>query len=268
MNWNKYEVDGQMSIFDLDPAIWSGKTSQEHLVVTTEKISDVSSKKPRGLLTKMPLFLDLRGYDGLRAVVSWETDGLSLGEYMTRSFGESPKEEKESRLSQILEDTPHPKYYLSAKACLGILNRSEKRGKKLPEKLKKALEKQAATLSKLGGGTEVDRYGKRAGKGALIQEEKSGTLGVSQDQTLIAFKKKNTVWSIGHDIRSSRLTDDEITDPLTATDYKDPIKVAIYNQEQYDKYQENNTFATLKASGGSFGGGTESIIVQHRGRHE
>lgn len=38
---------------------------------------------------------------------------------------------------------------------------------------------------KIRGGVDVDSKGKRAGKGALIQEEMSGTLGVSQDQTLI-----------------------------------------------------------------------------------
>ena len=58
------------------------------------------------------------------------------------SFGESPREENESRLSQILVDSAHPKYYLSAKACAGILNRAAKRGKQLPEILKKALENQ------------------------------------------------------------------------------------------------------------------------------
>lgn len=37
------------------------------------------------------------------------------------------------------------------------------------------------------------------------------------------------VYSIGHDIRSAKITDDEITDPLTATDYKDPTKVYQQN---------------------------------------
>jgi hypothetical protein len=46
-------------------------------------------------------------------------------------------------LSQILEDSPHPKYSLSAKACQGILNRAAKRGKELPPELKAALEAQA-----------------------------------------------------------------------------------------------------------------------------
>lgn len=59
------------------------------------------------------------------------------------SFPALPSGVSESHLSQILEEFPLPKYSLSAKACIGILNRAERRGKKLPEILKKALEKQA-----------------------------------------------------------------------------------------------------------------------------
>ena len=42
-------------------------------------------------------------------------------------------------LSDILEDDPDPKYLLSPRACSGILNRAEKRGKELPEMLEEAL---------------------------------------------------------------------------------------------------------------------------------
>ena len=45
----------------------------------------------------------------------------------------------------------------------------------------------ASYTLKIRGGVERDSYGKKAGKGPLIQEEKSATLGVSQDQTLFAF---------------------------------------------------------------------------------
>jgi hypothetical protein len=54
--------------------------------------------------------------------------------------GESPNVEEESTLSQILEVNAPKKYYLSAKACQGILNRAERRGKQLPPMLKEALE--------------------------------------------------------------------------------------------------------------------------------
>ena len=41
---------------------------------------------------------------------------------------------------------------------------------------------------KIRGGVERDSYGKQAGKGPLIQWEKSATLGVSQDQTLFVWR--------------------------------------------------------------------------------
>ena len=70
---------------------------------------------------------------------------------MTRSFGECPSVARESRLSQILEDSPPQKYYLSAKACLGILRRAERRGKELPPELKAALIAQSSSTTRAGG---------------------------------------------------------------------------------------------------------------------
>ena len=61
--------------------------------------------------------------------------------------GPSPSEEQESTLSQILLAEVPEKYYLSPKACLGILRRASVRGKELPEVLKKALERQAGGLT-------------------------------------------------------------------------------------------------------------------------
>ena len=49
----------------------------------------------------------------------------------------------------------------------------------------------ACTL-KIRGGVERDSQGKKAGKGPLIQWEKSATLGVSQDQTLFVWKETDT----------------------------------------------------------------------------
>ena len=126
----------QMSLFDQDT--WFGKTSSEQSRQMGGKTSGASSKRRRGSSSRPPLFLDL-SESGLRAGASWETDGQSLGEYTTRSFGECPSEENVSLLSQILEEEAPQKYYLSEKACRGILNRAEKRGKGLPQILKDAL---------------------------------------------------------------------------------------------------------------------------------
>ena len=134
-------LEGQVTLQDL--GICCGKTSPEHSAVTKAKTSGRSSKRSQKSKNQMPLFLDLRRANGHTPDVSWETDGQSLGDYTMRSFGESPREENASRLSQILEDRPHPKYCLSAKACQGILRRAEKRGKVLPKMLKEALERQS-----------------------------------------------------------------------------------------------------------------------------
>ena len=127
----------------------------------------------------MPQFLDLRE-NGEEQDASWETDGALLGEltmhnigefrsaengfvwsqiltgtqqeksYLMFNFGEKPSTPNISKLSQVLETNPNPKYNLSAQACLGIMNRAMKRGKELPEALKTALERQASR-SKFGG---------------------------------------------------------------------------------------------------------------------
>ena len=55
----------------------------------------------------------------------------------------TPKGAVESSLSQILLDTVPSKYYLSRKACLGILRRAKERGKPLPPQLEQALKLQA-----------------------------------------------------------------------------------------------------------------------------
>lgn len=55
---------------------------------------------------------------------------------------EKPTESNPTKLSDILEEQASEKYWLSSRACQGILNRAEKRGKELPEILKQALENQ------------------------------------------------------------------------------------------------------------------------------
>lgn len=70
----------------------------------------------------------------------WMSSGTVWhGEYLTRNSSEYPKDADMSFLSDILEKDPQQKYYLSAKACDGILRRAEKRGKPLPQKLIDAL---------------------------------------------------------------------------------------------------------------------------------
>ena len=128
----------------LDHASWCGKTSPELSAQTKEQTSAQSCKKRSASSAKLPLFLCLTKA-GHWQDASTVRGGIGplRGEYSTLSFGESPSVDVESHLSQILEDSPHPKYSLSAKACQGIIRRAERRGKPLPDLLRQVLEKQA-----------------------------------------------------------------------------------------------------------------------------
>lgn len=139
-----YDEAGQVSLFG--PDSWCGKMLSEPLAQTKEATSKRSSKRQSESRSQThPTFHCLQKESGRWLTAGWGTAGLSPTEFSTQSFGESPSVAVESRLSQILEDTPHPKYYLSAKACAGILRRAERRGKKLPPELEKALRAQIAS---------------------------------------------------------------------------------------------------------------------------
>jgi len=77
----------------------------------------------------------------------WSNSGMaSPTECWTLSTSEFPSGAGVCSLSDILETGDVlRKYYLSPKACSGILRRAEKRGKELPEALRLALEAVAAS---------------------------------------------------------------------------------------------------------------------------
>ena len=125
----------------------SGKTSQALSLLTEETISKLSSKQLSQLKKLGSRCLRLKISDGQKQTYFWETDGAWLIAFLTLNTGASPSAEVESTLSEILLAEVPEKYYLSPKACLGILRRASARGKELPEVLKKALERQADGLT-------------------------------------------------------------------------------------------------------------------------
>ena len=123
-----------------------GRMSSEPYPPIKEATSNLSSKQLSELKKKGSRCLRLRITDGQSRTYIWETDGAWLTEFSTLNTGVSPNAEQESTLSQILLAKVPEKYYLSPRACLGILRRASVRGKELPEVLKKALERQANGL--------------------------------------------------------------------------------------------------------------------------
>lgn len=130
-----------------------GKMYQGLFPAMEEKISEPCWKNLPAWNSQKLLFLDLRGgADGAKPEQSPETDGLWLGDSSTLNIGESPREESVSLLSWILQVDVPEKYYLSAKACRGILTRASRRGKKLQELLETALLEMIEWWQR-GGGT-------------------------------------------------------------------------------------------------------------------
>lgn len=170
------ELEGQASLFDL--GTWSGRTSPAHSALDsrkgqTSRWSSKKSSRPQNLalvcvcvyrtedgknqdattLTMAPGVLPgvpttpssgecRNGGEGL---LSWpiSTDSQRRPFYLTMNIGEKPRVPNPTKLSQILTENPDPRYNLSERACQGILNRAERRGKELPPELKLALMEQA-----------------------------------------------------------------------------------------------------------------------------
>lgn len=104
----------------------------------------LTSSSPSGSSGKTSLVSCLREEGGTLVPFSgrWSNSGMgSPTESWTLNTSEYPSVVVESSLSLVLETGELPqRFFLSAKACTGILRRSAKRGKALPPMLKAALE--------------------------------------------------------------------------------------------------------------------------------
>ena len=113
-------------------------------------------------------FLDLTpGAGNLLGQFEWEMRSALHGGAFLRNTGPSPRDATESCLSQILEDHPPKKYYLTTAACLGILRRAEERGKPLPKALDTALRIQAG-LTDLQDGSEGKTSDNKVGVSGIL----------------------------------------------------------------------------------------------------
>ena len=115
---------------------------------------------------------------------------------------------------------------------------------------------------KIRGGREVDSFGKRAGKGALVQTERSATLAASQDQTLIT--PELSTWSVDEKMGQTYVNK-ELANTLASRDYKQPQAVnetIAYGISAYDSNSmrsdnphsgvyEADTARTLDNNGGT-----------------
>ena len=108
-------------LHSISPSGWFGRTSPAYCHPTEDGILEPSSRR-------------------------WGKSGMgSPTECWTLSISDWPSDGSVCSLSDVLEtgDVPQ-RFYLSAKACLGILRRAEKRGKALHPMLEAALRSAAS----------------------------------------------------------------------------------------------------------------------------
>ena len=175
--------------------------------VTTEKIFAPCLKK-----SQKPIFQSLQVEGGQPQEWLEGAKLTQLGESLTLNIGEYPNVERESTLSEILEDNVPEKYYLSPKACLGILRRAKKKNRKLPENLRIALEQKVAE-----GGAVLGLDFAHADSVVRTFKDKTPTLlqnmGCGGGQTpCVMYEKKENV--VGIDAKNI-LTYEELTGTLS-----------------------------------------------------
>ena len=215
-----------------------------------------------------------------------------------------------------------PEILFERKGLSRDIDPSEQTGEGTPEDIGKSSDESSYTL-KVRGGVERDRYGKRAGKGALIQKEMSGTLGVSQDQTVFAVtgkgngdcfindkthtslsvgggepgqnypcvlaKEDKKVLCIGNGQENEAARPEEVCKPLNCLDDRmkvlcvgngqlaqarlsekvgalncmhDEQAVLTVSQDAYDEYNDTDKSGPIKNTGGNYGGGSETLVVE------
>lgn len=175
-------------------------------------------------------FLDLRrtnrdGNDGPKQDLSWEIIPLSLGEDLTLNFGEFPIDASVSSLSSILEDNVPLKYYLSEKACRGILRRSEEKGTPLDPLLKQALWN-TIVFSRLIITHKISEY---------------------DSAEMVLSKLSLEEWE-----QAAGMS------PLIVTKISEKV---CFAQSSYSEFPPNDSSSCLRAKGGSYGGGSETLVA-------
>ncbi len=191
-----YYEGEQASMFA--PASYAGKMCREPSPAESGRArTSASSWRRSSELSAIPFMsLDLTpGRGNLLGEYCWEMISPYVGDAWTLNTGVSPRDARGSSLSQILEEDPSTKYYLTAKACSGILRRAFERGKALPKKLERALKIQAGLALPDGQITDVDAYHiNQRDEGIDLQGVSGALMATSnmQMQTFVTQASENT----------------------------------------------------------------------------
>lgn len=136
-----FELNGQMALLGRED-LWEDRTAESPERRTRPSRLDAD------LIAIPYLYLDLSpGHVDLFGNPYWELRSPYREGEPPLNTGPAPREPIRSVLSEVLEQAPADRYFLSARACGGILRRAEERGKPLPSQLEAALQAQTGMTS-------------------------------------------------------------------------------------------------------------------------
>jgi len=132
----------------------------------------------------------------------WSNSGCIMGDGWSiawrvhdAQFWGVPQRRKRISLVADFGGESAPEILFEREGVSGNTESSESTGETTSGTVRESVDPSSYTL-KIRGGVDVDSKGKKAGKGPLVQTELSGTLGVSQDQTLITKVEDNPVYCL------------------------------------------------------------------------
>lgn len=237
-----------------------GRTYPELFQVTAERILEPCLKK-----SQTPIFQCLQVANGQPQ--EWLEGGrlTPLGESLTLNIGEYPSVENASTLSEILEDNVPEKYYLSPKACLGILRRAKNKGRKLPDNLRIALEQKVAE-----GGEVLGLDFAHADSVVRTYKDITPTLvqnmGRGGGQTpCIMYEEKRSVIPLRDEVTRNKASNGlgvgKVGGPCPTLTTAD-IHSVFYEAYQHHGYRESDTSGTLTAGQNNTVRGDTPLIVK------
>ena len=231
-----------------DLALWFGKMYPELLAQTKEQTSELSYKKQSGLsVKKSPLFLCLKEA-GPQAAASleWGGDWSVAWRVLDAQFWGVPQRRRRIALVADFGGLTAPEILFERKGVSGYYPQGRTPWERATGSSEKCVRDTGANgLAFCIQGNCIDRADTAGCNGKGWTEDKSYTLN-TVDRPAVYDARGN-----GDGNTSPTMTGDHNN---RVTDYS-AIVVRGYSQAAYDKFTEDDKTATLKAAGGSYGGG-------------
>lgn len=194
---------------------------------------------------QMPEWLELREQGGRFSVPH--------GGCLMLNFGECPNVENVSILSAILEADVPDKYFLSAKACWGIIRRAQEKQKEIPTILKIALLERIAEEWQRN---QADRIYINATKSVTLMGRAGGGGGKTGLYLLPVYTiAGNVIGRKSSNGGNQTGINKDVAPTLTGADRH----AIAYAQSGFAEWKEG--VGTLKRSRGAAGGGSETLAV-------